>query len=213
MATSVEMAVDDALDGRAVAAHQERHGEETGAPGDDRQQDEPAEMIACEPRGDRDQLVGQRGQPFEQDDPMAVFRIGAPERFGAFREAVEFHQPEAEGIIEQIADEIPENPAHDRCDRADQRVGPGPIRAGQDHRHQHHVRRNRKKRTFGEGHQSKRIRGGRPSGERQGPVVETSQHGVPRAGVPRSGLTAPKPFEHNRSLLARGMATHPFKSD
>ena len=77
----------------AVAVEQEASKIEPHAARDDRQHDEQAEVEAGKPRSDGHDLVGDRGQPLEQDDPGAVMRIGGAERLDLVAVAVEPDQP------------------------------------------------------------------------------------------------------------------------
>src|SRR3954453_22580801 len=85
--------LDDGARLGAIAVEQKSQQIEADAAGDERQPDEHPEIIAGKTRGDRDDLIGDRRQAFEQDDPGPPLRIGGPERLDLVAVAVELDQP------------------------------------------------------------------------------------------------------------------------
>src|SRR4051794_9842987 len=67
--------LDDAACARAVAVEQESFSKKARAARDQRQDDEQAEIITGKARRDRHELVGDRRQPFKQNDEGAVLRV------------------------------------------------------------------------------------------------------------------------------------------
>ncbi len=61
--------------------------------------------------GDRDELVGDRRQPLEDDDPGAPLRKGGLERLVFVHRVVEFEHRPADRVEQEIADRIADKPA------------------------------------------------------------------------------------------------------
>src|SRR5262245_29030370 len=85
---------DDRARLRAVAVEQERLDIKSHAARDDRQHDEQEQIVAGEARRNGHDLVGDRGEPLEQDDPAAPLRVSRTERVDLVAVAVELDQPE-----------------------------------------------------------------------------------------------------------------------
>src|SRR5215472_16011575 len=68
-----------AADRLAIIADQSRNKEETYAARDDREEHEQPKIITGEPAGDGDELIRDRHQALEQDDPGAPGGIGLAE--------------------------------------------------------------------------------------------------------------------------------------
>src|SRR5262249_12601831 len=71
---------DDGARLRAVAVEQERLDIKSHAARDDRQQHEQEQIVAGETRRNGHDLVGDRGEPLEQDDPAAPLHVSRTER-------------------------------------------------------------------------------------------------------------------------------------
>src|SRR5262245_4772965 len=125
---------DDRARLRAVAAEQERLDIKSHAARDDRQQHEQEQIVAGEARCNGHDLVGDRGEPLEQDDPAAPLHVSRTKRVDLVAVAVELDQPEPDRIVEHGADEIAEHAAGHRRHGAHGRVEPGPVRPRERHR-------------------------------------------------------------------------------
>ena len=79
----------------AVAIEQESQQEKARATRHNRQNDEQAEIVTGKARRDRHDLVGDRRQPLDQDDPGAPLRVSRAEGFDLVAVAVEMDQPGA----------------------------------------------------------------------------------------------------------------------
>ena len=150
--TRVSRLLDEIADRLAVDAQQLRLEEEARAARDEGQHHEHEKVVAGEAGGDGHDLERDWREPLDQDHPRAPFGIGLAERLDALAIAVERDQPLAERVVEERADGVAENAAKHRGDGADERIEPRLLRVGERHRHEDHVRRNRKERAFGEGH-------------------------------------------------------------
>src|SRR5450759_3296717 len=87
----------------AVAVQQERQHEEAAGARNDRKDDEQPKIVAGKAGGDGHDLIGDRGQPLEQDDPGTPLRISGAEGLDLVAIAVELDQPAADRVIEQRA--------------------------------------------------------------------------------------------------------------
>src|SRR5262249_15390818 len=91
----------------------------------ERADDEQPDIVAGEARRDRDDLVGDRRDAFDQDDRRAPARIGLAKSLDLVAVTVQRDEPVADGVVEIGADHIAEHAARDRRDGAQRRVRPG----------------------------------------------------------------------------------------
>ena len=127
--TALKCRSSTAVDRRPEPPEQRREAEEPRPAGEDRQDDEPEQVVAREARRDGHELVGDRRQAFQQDDPVAVLGIGRAEGLRALVEPVELEQPCADRIVEQRADRVAEQgrrPPRSACRRG-RRTRPAPA--------------------------------------------------------------------------------------
>ena len=161
----------------AIAMEQEGEQIKPHAARNDRHDDEQSNVKPGKSRSDGHDLIGDRRQPLEQDDPCPVMRIGFAERLHLVAVAVEIDQPLPDAGVERRADEIAEEPAGDRSDGANRGEEKGPVGPRQRHRNQHHVRRHRKKRALGKGRAAQDPGGMRLAGGVDAPIVQAAEHG------------------------------------
>src|SRR5579872_142340 len=102
----------------AITIEQERQQKEAGAARNDRKDDKQPEIVPGKARRDCDNLVGDRREPLEQNDPGAPLRISGAKGLDLVAIAVEMNEPGAERVIQQRADRIAENAAGNRGKRA-----------------------------------------------------------------------------------------------
>src|SRR5262249_10183575 len=107
---------------RAVAVEQERFGIKPHAARDDRQQHEQDEIVPSKARGNGHDLIGDRSETFDENDPTAPLGVGSTECVDLVTVAIEVDQPESDGVVEYRADEVAEHSAGDRRQRAYGRI-------------------------------------------------------------------------------------------
>src|SRR5579883_1960167 len=88
--------LDEVADRRAERLEERRHQEEASAAGDDRGGHEDPEVERGRTARDRDELVGDRRQALDEDDPQSVLRVGAAELLEPGLQAVEIDELEAD---------------------------------------------------------------------------------------------------------------------
>ncbi len=106
------------------------------------------EIVVGEAGRDRDDLVGDRRQALEQDDPGAVFGIGGAKRLDLVAVAVKLDQPLADRVVEQRADGISHMPPATDVTVQISGVEPRVLRPRERHRNQHHIRRASERTSF-----------------------------------------------------------------
>src|SRR5262245_41002967 len=159
----------------AVAVQQKRQYKKSGTAGDNREQSKQPKVVAGKSRRNCHNLVGDRSQTLEQDDPGAPFGVGLAKRLDLVAVAIKTDKPGAHGVIEKrpngIAEQAPCNRRHGAPRRNDV-CAPWPS---QRHRDQHYVGGHRKERAF-----RKRYGAHSPQcmwlmGSGQAPVIKTAQ--------------------------------------
>src|SRR5262249_55699523 len=142
----------------------------------DRGEDEDEEIELRGAARDRHELVGDRRQALDEDDPKPPLGVGELEVLVALRHAVEVDEPLPERLVKEIADRVAENPAEHRSRGADKSDRPAPVRPRQHHRYEERIGWNREERAFGEGHSAHRPHRMRLRGERDRLVVHAAEH-------------------------------------
>src|SRR6187551_3883822 len=85
--------LDDGARLRPVAVEQKSQQIETDTAGDERQPDEHPEIVAGKARSNRHNLIGDRREALEQDDPGPPLRISLPKSIDLVAVTVKLDQP------------------------------------------------------------------------------------------------------------------------
>jgi hypothetical protein len=168
--------LDEVADRRAVPAQEAGHHEEAQAAGQDRGQDEHGQAEMRHAARDGDELVGDRSEALDQDDPQAPAIVRGLVFGDAVGEAVELDDPLADRLEQRVADQIAGEAAHDRGHGRDRGDAPRVVRAGQHHRHDHRIGRDREDRALEERHDPQRAHGVARGRLPHRPVVDPSDH-------------------------------------
>ena len=126
--------------------------------------------------GDGDDLVRDRGQAFDEDDPEAVLLEAVHEGLGRGLVVVEVDERGGDGVVEGVADEVAEDAAGDAGQGAEEGEAVGALRPGQDHGDEQRVWRDREEAAFGEADDAEPERRLPTGGEGEDTVVKGAQH-------------------------------------
>src|SRR5439155_1498578 len=129
--------LDKAAGGITELPQDRRDHKEPQAARDDRGADERGEVEMRDAAGNRDQLVGNRGHPLDDDDPGAPLVETGLQRVVAVHRMVEFEDRSPDGVEQEIADRIAEQPARHRGEGAIGGEAPSlarPFRGGKEER-------------------------------------------------------------------------------
>src|SRR5262245_25492645 len=105
----------------AIAVQEKRQHKKSSTAGDDRKQSKQPKVVAGKSGCNCHDLVGDRGQTLEQDDPGAPLGVSLTKRLDLVAVAIELDQPGAYGIVEKRPDGIAEQSARNRRDCAPRR--------------------------------------------------------------------------------------------
>src|SRR5271166_5978474 len=177
--------VEQILDRLAIIFEDQRQREKARPPRHETQKNEERHIIGQKSAGDRDELEGDGGQTFYQNDRPAPLGVQLAHFVDAGAIAVKVDQPFTDRLKQKRADGVAEERACDGAERADQSKSPGLFRPRDRHRNQNRIRRHRKKRTFSEGDQAERRRSMAALREGQRPPIELLEH-VSLAGKRRA---------------------------
>src|SRR5664279_2026996 len=87
----------------AITVQQGSQQKEAPCPRNDREQDKQPKIIAGKPGSDRYDLVGDRGEALEQDDPGAPLRVSGAKGLDLVTIAIKVNQPGADRVVQQRA--------------------------------------------------------------------------------------------------------------
>ena len=163
----------------APAVENSRKNKKPRATCDQGQHDEQGEVVIKSARNNRDELIRNGREPFDENEPRTPFGVKLFQRRNTVCIAIEVEEPHPHRIEQEMADHPTRDAAGDRCNRADRGIVERPLRLGQRHRCQEHIWRDGEKGALGKRYSGQRPSGARAFGELQGPVIQASQHGAP----------------------------------
>src|ERR1035437_4919940 len=110
--------LDDVARELPLAVEQESQQKKTHSTRDNRQKKEQNEIVARKSGRNGHDLIGDRRQALDHDDPGAPLRVSGAEGFDLIAVAVEMDQPGADRVIKQPPDPLADDAAGDGGTRA-----------------------------------------------------------------------------------------------